>query len=76
MPRKLEYREVIKRIRKCRPGVEIKVRRGKGSHRMVYDPDIPAHFPLPHHGDDKRILNSGMLKDLIRHLELPDDIFD
>lgn len=51
-------------------------RRGKGSHRMIYDPDMQAHFPLPHHGNDKRILPSGMLKDLIRHLDLPEDIFD
>lgn len=76
MPRKLEYREVIRRVRKQRPSIQIKARRGKGSHRMLYDPDLPAHFPLPHHGNDKRMIMPGMLKDLIRHLELPEDLFD
>jgi predicted RNA binding protein YcfA (HicA-like mRNA interferase family) len=76
MPRKLEYRQVIARVKAERPHIEIKARRGKGSHRMLFDPTIPAHFPLPHHGNDKRLIMPGMLKDLIRHLDLPDDIFD
>ena len=30
---------------------------------MIYDPTIPAHFTLPHHGSDKRRIPPGMLKD-------------
>lgn len=76
MPRSLEYREVIRRLKQVRPGLQVATRRGKGSHRMVYDPDLGRHYPLPHGGDDKRRINAGMLKDLIRILDLPRDTFD
>ena len=76
MPRKLEYREVVKRVRAQRKQVEVKTRRGKGSHVMLFDPECSAHYPLPHHGNDKRVIPSGMLKDLIRVFDLPEDIFD
>lgn len=76
MPRALEYREVIKRLTAERPNVTVVKQRGKGSHRMVHDPGRSIHYPLPHHGDDKRRLQPGYLKDLIRLLGLPADIFD
>lgn len=76
MPKRLEYREVIRRLKEERPNLTVEKQRGKGSHRMVYDPDMGVHYPLPHHGDDKRRLQQGYLKDLIRLLDLPADIFD
>jgi predicted RNA binding protein YcfA (HicA-like mRNA interferase family) len=76
MPKALEYREVVKRVRKERPNIKIGVRRGKGSHRMLFDEERGVHYPLPHHGDDKRRIPPGMLNDLIRMLELPAEIFD
>lgn len=76
MPRALEYRDVVKHVKNERGNVEVHAKKGKGSHRVLFDPDMPAHFPLPHHGDNKRRIPPGMLKDLIRIFDLPADIFD
>ena len=76
MPRPLEYREVLKRPRAERKGIQVHARKGKGSHRMLVDPVTGRHYPLPHHGNDKRRIQPGYLKDLIRLFELPSNIFD
>ena len=48
-----DYRYVVGRLRKHDSRFEIHIQRGKGSHRMIYHPDVEGnkrHYPLPHHG--------------------------
>jgi predicted RNA binding protein YcfA (HicA-like mRNA interferase family) len=50
--------------------------RGKGSHRLLYHPDIngrKASFPIPYHKG--RDIRKGILKAIIRRFNLPSDIF-
>ena len=45
---------------------------------MLVHPDVQGrtrHFPLPYHGAKTRIA-PGMLRDIVRVFELPEDIFD
>jgi len=55
---------------------EFNTRRGKGSHIMIFHPDVngqPVSFPLTNHkGKD---VGPGLLKALIRRFNLPADIF-
>ena len=50
--------------------------KGKGSHRMVFHPDIggkPASIPMPYHkGKD---VKPGILNSIIRRFNLPKDFF-
>lgn len=78
MPRKTyKYREALRLLRDHdRRFVEWR-HRGKGSHRMIYHPDISGlacSYPLPVHseGDDVR---PAYLKGLIRRFNLPPDFF-
>ena len=74
----MEYREVLKRLRAHGKYREF-VNRGKGSHRMVArereDGRWLPSYPLPYHGA-KTEIRSGMLRDLRRKFDLPDDFFD
>jgi predicted RNA binding protein YcfA (HicA-like mRNA interferase family) len=51
-------------------------KRGKGSERIIYHPDIngqPQQIPLTFHkGQD---IGKGLLKAIIRRFSLPGDIF-
>lgn len=73
-----EYRYIVAALRNHDTRFEIHTRRGKGSHRMVFHPDVEGgkrHYPLPYHGS-KTSIAPGMQKDLIRIFQLPADIFD
>lgn len=70
-----EYKEVLKRIRAVAPHIEVHDRRGKGSHVMLFDPDTKHHYPLPHGGNDKRMIAPGMQSDIVRRFGLPKDTF-
>ena len=74
----LEYRHIVYKLQEHDNRFEIHDRRGKGSHRMVFHPDVEGckrHYPLPYHGS-KTTIAPGMQKDLIRIFRLPEDIFD
>ena len=48
--RKRDYRFVVGRLRAYDGRFEVHERRGKGSHRMIYHPDIGGgkrYYPLP-----------------------------
>ena len=50
--------------------------RGKGSHRMLYHPDIegqPKSMPLTWHKG--KTLGKGLLKSIVRRFNLPPRIF-
>ena len=72
-----EYRAIVATLKKYDRRFQIYKQRGKGSHRMVFHPNVEGHrrhYPLPYHGPKTRI-GPGYQKDLIRIFELPSDIF-
>ena len=76
MPRPRAYRDLIRALRDYDSRFEVYERRGKGSHRMLYHPDVdgkPASFPLKYHGD-KTELRRGTLSAIVRRFNLPRDL--
>ena len=78
MPRKrYKYREVLKLLRDHDKRFQEYRERGKGSHRMIYHPDVfgsPASYPIPAHDDGSEI-NPVYLKGLVRRFNLASDFF-
>ncbi len=76
MPRPKKAIEVIQILRAHDPRFEIYSNRGKGSHRMIYHPDVngrAASIPMPFHkGKD---VKPGILRSIIRRFNLPADLF-
>lgn len=74
----MEYREVVKRLKATGDFKEF-VHRGKGSHRMIgkkrQDGRYLPSYPLPYHGA-KTSIKPGMLRELRKKFDLPDDFFD
>lgn len=78
MPKPHKYREFLKKLRKYDSQFEEHVNEGKGSHRVIFHPDIEgqvAHYPVKHHGSGTE-LGKGYLKSVIRRFNLPNDFFD
>jgi predicted RNA binding protein YcfA (HicA-like mRNA interferase family) len=77
LPKPKKPQDVLKILRDHDPRFEIFTKRGKGSERMIYHPNINGRsqcFPLTFHkGHD---IGKGMLKAIIRRFDLPEDIFD
>ena len=74
----LTYRELVKRLHKHAPDFEVNSKRGKGSERMLYHPNIEGNsksYPIKCHGEGV-IMRKGSMKAIIRHFNLPKDIFD
>ena len=73
-----EYREVVARLQKHDARFEIHVRRGRGSHRVIFHPDVDGSkrpHPVPYHGA-KTPVAPGMRKDIVRIFQLPEDVLD
>ncbi len=73
MPRTLTFRQVRKRLTKHDRRFEFWERRGKGSHRIIYHPDIdgrPVSFPVKCHGEGTE-LRRGVLVAITRRFKLP-----
>lgn len=73
MPKPYTFLALIRALRTYDSRFEVHVRRGKGSHRMIYHPDIdgdPASFPVKYHGESTE-LRKGMISAIIRRFELP-----
>ena len=71
-----KYRELVKLLRKHDPRFEFFERRGKGSERMIYHPDIegrPESHPVKCHGDNQE-LRKGVISSIIRRFKLPKDL--
>ncbi len=78
MPRILKFREFIKILKKYDPRFEVLSDRGKGSHRMLYHPDVNGRaesFPVVYHGANKD-LKPYVVKDVIERFRLPKNLFD
>lgn len=78
MPKAHKYRDVLLKLRAHDARFQLFERRGKGSHRVLFHPDISGQtvsYPLPFHGANKEV-GKGMLKAIIRRFELPTTFFD
>jgi len=78
MPKNLTYTEVVARLKKHDKSFELYIRKGKGSHRTLYHPNVNGRaesYPLKYHGD-KTNIGPGHLNAMIRRFKLPRDIFD
>lgn len=72
-----KYREVLKKLKAHDKRFQEHKRRGKGSHRMLYHPDVqgaPASYPMVCHseGDD---VKPAYLAAIVRRFSLPPDFF-
>ncbi|MDP3859024.1 MAG: type II toxin-antitoxin system HicA family toxin [Stagnimonas sp.] len=78
MPRKrYKYREVLRLLKAYDKRFQEWRERGKGSHRMIYHPDVlgsPASYPIPAHSDGDEI-NPVYLKGIVRRFNLPAEFF-
>ncbi len=74
----MEYLEVVRRLKRHDPGFEVWLKRGKGSHRMIHHPGLGEagrSHPVPFHGN-KTVIRKGILNDLSRKFDLPDDFWE
>jgi len=76
VPKPQKADEVFRILKRHDPRFQVFANRGKGSHRMIFHPDISGEkrsFPVPYHkGQD---LRQGMLSALLRRFDLPRDLF-
>jgi hypothetical protein len=78
MARPHKYREVLKKLRTHDKRFQEWKRRGKGSERILFHPDIKGRkesYPIKCHGEGTEI-RVGSLIALINRFDLPTDFFD
>ncbi len=78
MPGPKKYREDVKALRKHAKKFEFWNKRGKGSHRIIYHPDIngrPQSFPLVCLGEGTEI-RQEYLAGIISRFGLRNDFFE
>ncbi len=71
------YRELIKKLEAHDDRFEVNVRRGKGSERVIYHPDINGRaesYPIKCHGEGTEI-RKGHLSAIVRRFNLPSKFF-
>ena len=76
MPKPKKCDVVFRKLRDYDRRFVIYVNRGKGSHRMIFHPDVGgqrARYPVPFHGKE---LAGCYLKGIIRRFQLPNNFFD
>ncbi len=76
MPRNHKYREIESILKKHDQRFEFWSRRGKGSERIIYHPNVNGRsesFPIKCHGDNTQI-SVGVVSSLIRRFQLPRDL--
>lgn len=76
MPKPKRADDVFQILREHDSRFQILVNRGKGSHRMIYHPNIDGHprsCPVTYHKG--RDVGKGLLKAIIRRFNLPANIF-
>lgn len=75
MGRGASYQDIVRKLKALDARFQVFEHRGKGSHRMIYHPDINGEersFPLPFHGN-KTWIGPKMCAALKRRFALPDD---
>ncbi|MSU56764.1 MAG: type II toxin-antitoxin system HicA family toxin [Pedosphaera sp.] len=76
MPRPHKPDDVFRILREYDSRFVVLVNRGKGSHRMIFHPNIKGQkrsFPIPYHRGKE--IQRGLLKALIRRFNLPNNLF-
>lgn len=68
-----KYRILIRKLKKF--DIIVKIKRGKGSERMLYQPKTKLNYPIKHHGDNEEY-SKGFLGAVQRKFSLPDDFLD
>lgn len=74
MPKTYTFRTLSRVLKKHDKRFEFWERRGKGSERMIYHPDIngrPESFPIKCHGENTEI-RKGTLGEIKRRFNLKD----
>lgn len=77
MAKTYSYSKLTKLLLKHDPKFEIHIKQGKGSHRVLYHPDIngrAAAYPLKYHGE-KTTVTIGHLSSIIRRFNLDKNFF-
>ena len=72
----MDYKELVKRLKKYDPRFRVEIGRGKGSHRILFHEDISGEkrsFPVKHHGQ-KTHQHPKALKEIERRFELPENL--
>ena len=76
MPKPKKHHEFQRILHKHDRRFEFYVNRGKGSHYIVYHPDIdgqPRSVPIPRHGSQD--VKPCYIRQVIARFKLPPDIF-
>jgi len=76
MPKHHKFRELVRALKSYDSRFEFWEKRGKGSERMIYHPDIngrPESFPVRCHGENTE-LRKGVISGIIRRFNLPKDL--
>jgi predicted RNA binding protein YcfA (HicA-like mRNA interferase family) len=71
------YSKLIKLLLQHDDRFEVNIKKGKGSHRVLYHPDIngrAASYPLKYHGE-KTVVAIGHLSAIIRRFNLDKNFF-
>lgn len=70
-----KFRDLRRALRNHDRRFEIREQQGKGSHRIIFHPDVdgrPEKYPVPFHGNNTD-LKPGWISGLRRRFGLPDD---
>ena len=76
VPKPYKYRELMRILREYDPRFEFWSRRGKGSERVIYHPDIAGRAELHSvkcHSENQE-LRKGVISSIIRRFRLPKDL--
>ncbi|MBI2946529.1 MAG: type II toxin-antitoxin system HicA family toxin [Verrucomicrobia bacterium] len=76
MPKPHRADEVLRILREYDSRFEVLANRGKGSHRMIYHPEVNGRavsMPITYHKG--RDVGKGLLRAIIRRFNLPPGIF-
>ena len=68
--RRLKYRELIPILRQF--GIQVMKKRGKGSHRILYQDSTGESFPIPYHGDNREY-SIKLLQRLAARFNIPEE---
>ena len=69
-----KYRELIKALRKHDKRFDVNKEKGKGSHRVIYHPDVNGaarSLPIPFNGDNADV-HPVYVKQIVERFNLPD----
>jgi len=76
MSKPYKFRELVKALRDYDPRFEVFQRRGKGSERIIYHPDIEGRaesHPVKCHGEGTE-LRKGVISSITRRFKLPKNL--